>query len=254
MKTRHTLLICLAFLLTILSARTAAACMCTEPDNTVKAEFLASANVARLRFASFDRNEPVGGKPGPIMRVKMTVEKVYKGRLKRGEEIIFAHQSDGACNWGFFEEEVGSSFVFYLGRRPGGGREWLVRVCSRSANVKDAAADLAYLDKLASVRGQTRVYGTVSFIKDSTPYGYPDRYVRIRGMGRNIRLKTDKNGVYEVYGLPPGKYRITPEKIEGDWLIGNAGGGKLTAGEYAVVRLAPRAHAQKDFYAPTAKR
>lgn len=250
MKTRHVFFISLAFLVTLLSAGTAAACMCTEPGTTVKAEFLASRNVARMRFLSFDRNEPVGGKPGPIMRVKMTVEKVYKGKLRAGEEIVFSHQGDGVCSWGFFEEEVGNSFVFYLGGRPAGGKEWLVRVCSRSTTMREAGADLAYLDKWESVRGKSRIYGTVFLIRGSTPYGYPGRRVRISGMGRDVTLTTDKNGVFEVYGLPPGNYRITPEKLAGGWLIGNAGGGQLDKGPSASVRLAPRGDAQKDFYVP----
>jgi hypothetical protein len=250
MKTRSTLLICLAFLLIFISGGTAAACVCPEPGNTVAAEFVASRNVARMRFLSFDRNEPVQGKPGPIMRVRMTVEKVYKGTLEVGEEIAFAHQGDGECSWGFFEEEVGSSYVFYLGARPAGGREWLARVCSRSASAREAAADLVHLDKLREVRGRTRIYGTVSLIKDNRAYGSPDRRVRISGMGRDVTVTTDKNGVFEVYGLPPGRYRITPEKVDGGWLLGNAGGGKLTPGASASVRITPRGDAQKDFFAP----
>ena len=42
-----------------------------------------------------------------------------------------------------------------------------------------------------------------------------DSPIVIKGNGKTIRLKTDKNGVYEIYDLAPGRYRVTPVKIRG---------------------------------------
>lgn len=41
------------------------------------------------------------------------------------------------------------------------------------------------------------------------------RKIRLAGNGKNTELKTDENGVYEIYDLLPGKYKINLEKING---------------------------------------
>jgi hypothetical protein len=37
----------------------------------------------------------------------------------------------------------------------------------------------------------------------------------VTGNGKTVALWTDAKGVYEVYGLAPGKYSVTPEGVEG---------------------------------------
>ena len=57
-------------------------------------------------------------------------------------------------------------------------------------------------------------------------------------------MKTDKNGVYETYGLPPGLYRIQPEKVTG--FVPTNGIRKKT--ESASVVLHAGGHAESNFY------
>lgn len=70
---------------------------------------------------------------------------------------------------------------------------------------------------------KTRLSGSVKqFITEMTRQGkietlnyLAERKVCIIGNGKDIKLKTDENGVYEIYGLPPGKYKVMLDKISG---------------------------------------
>jgi hypothetical protein len=72
--------------------------------------------------------------------------------------------------------------------------------------------DLLFLDNLDKVKGKTRISGTVQFdIEDDKSPSLGGLIITIQGNGRTYKVKTDKNGVYEIYGLPPGMYSIAPE-------------------------------------------
>ena len=61
----------------------------------------------------------------------------------------------------------------------------------------------------------------------------------ITGNGKTIEIDTDQNGVYEVYDLAPGRYRITPVRIEG-FSTGEKG--------YEQVEIKAAAHTEKNFH------
>lgn len=102
------------------------------------------------------------------------------------------------------------------------GGIWKSQICSRSNWSRGAAADLMYLEKMDKLKGKSRLYGVVAkFIESSLEGEYPKKTflegfrVRVLGKGRDITLRTDKNGVYEIYGLPRGKYKVIPDKVPG---------------------------------------
>jgi hypothetical protein len=153
-----------------------------------------------------------------ITSATMIVTKVYKGDVKVGDELKFAQGGGGDCVWTFDEEEVGLEFLFYLGKpskghpmigdedpRADAGAMYYAITCGRSNSLKGAVDDLAYLDKIGKVRGKTRLSGTFRTWYD---YGFDPEGIKLSIIGKTKTLtaKTDKNGFFEVYDLPPGEY------------------------------------------------
>ena len=77
----------------------------------------------------------------------MIVEKVYKGDLKAGDEMIFG-KGESECLVEFDEDEVGAKFLFYLEPKETKPKLWYADSCERSIAlpnypshyVKDAAS------------------------------------------------------------------------------------------------------------------
>jgi len=233
----------LAALVLILSAQNSSACSCSVND-TVDKDFVQTPNIVILKAQSVEKladGELNLGNYGGIKQTVLTVEKVFKGNLKVGQELIFAQGTGADCVWTFTEKSVGENYLFYLGDKPIDDKSsgkmiastvrgdlsvskgiWAGSTCSRSGSVDYAAADLKYLENISKVRGKTRLSGLLNqYISVATEENeaksnlLADFKIKISGGGKNIELKTDENGVYEIYDLPPGKYKITPEKIVG---------------------------------------
>ncbi len=213
------LLIAFAFLF---SANFAKACSCVSPSLDSAIED--SANIVMLKLQAVEKyqeREKGYGVDG-IKQSKLTVEKVFKGNLKVGQELIFTQGGGTDCVWTFFEARVGTEYLFFLGKQPSKNALWEGYICSRSNSVKGAAEDLMYLEKMSKVKGKTRLSGTVAQEDEPALEGETGSYKRLAGMtitisgnGKKIELKTDENGIYEIYDLPVGKYKVTPEKISG---------------------------------------
>ena len=204
-------------------ANNALACSCsfTVP---VDLEFSGAQNVAILEVQAVEKY--VEGEKGfgsdKIKQSRLTVRKVFKGNLKVGQEIIFPQGGGADCIWTFDEQSVGTEFLFYLSAKPIKNNIWAAGTCSRSRSVKHAHADILYLENLTKVLNKTRLSGTLTQSTEAAIEGEKDSHdllaaktVRITGNGKDLRLKTDEYGVYEIYDLPAGKYKITPEKIDG---------------------------------------
>lgn len=122
----------------------------------------------------------------------------------------------------FDENIIGKQMLLYLGKKPKKNELWEVYICSRSQFKEAASADLYYLENIKRYQGKTRISGTLSkrirpsFIGEKGSLEFLSGVnVNINSKGKIINLKTDKNGVYEIYGLAPGKYTISPDKISG---------------------------------------
>lgn len=219
------------------------ACSCMV-SGTVDQEYLRAANVVILKARSVlktDSPPPMLVNYDGIKQTTLTVEKVYKGTLKVGQELIFAQGGGADCIWTFTEESIGNEYLFYLGAKPIDNRSssgviastgpssrvvpndaWVASTCSRSGSAKFAAADILYLENRVKADGRSRLSGRITRRVESPVEEQPyvletlsDRGVVVTGNGKTIKLNTDKDGVYEVYDLPPGKYTVRPEPIEG---------------------------------------
>lgn len=196
----------------------ASACSCGPTPNVLDS-FEHSKNVVIAKAVALEKvvegekTYAVGG----IRSTKMVVEKVYKGGLKVGDTMSFAQGGGGNCIWTFDEESIGQRYLFYLGEGEEKGL-WVAFGCGRSNSIAGAAEDLLYLDNLDKVLGKTRISGRVSFgwnISDEYRPSVEGIDVTIIGNKKEIKLKTDKNGVYEIYDLPPGQYEILPSIPKG---------------------------------------
>lgn len=204
---------------------TALACKCDTPPTVLEAVERSDAVVVTrvISLAKVEDNERP--RPNGVRSATMVVEKVFKGDLKSGDEIVLP-QGDGVdCRWIFDKSPDGRRFLFYL-RRPeerfGGDPVWSASRCGRSSELTDATDDLLYLEKLPAVKGKTRLSGRIG------RWLQPDldvsrKMIKIVGPTKTYETITDDNGVFEIYDLPPGKYFVEPEmppgwKIEPNWL------------------------------------
>ena len=228
---------------------TASACSCGASP-AVDIAFQKTANVVVMKLRSIEKYQPSdnGSGYGGIRQARLTVEKSYKGNLKVGSELTFAQGGGADCVWTFGEEDIGTEYLFYLGGGPVKANLWVAITCSRSRPKDYAGADLLYLDKLTAVRGKSRLSGVlIQSIRSPVEDGefsdkvLPNRKVSIIGNGKKLELKTDANGVYEVYGLGPGKYTVTPEGVEGYAF------GYPKRETSAIVTLVGTEHAEENF-------
>lgn len=207
----------------VLFVEQAVACSCAVTP-TVDIAFEKTPNVVVMKLRAFEKAAEAETRQGygGIKASRLTVEKVYKGGLRVGQELIFPQGSGADCIWTFSEEAIGTEFLFYLGAKPMQDNVWLATTCSRSGSVKHRAADLSYLNNLKKARGKTRLSGMVTQYIGSSVEERPGtveilsgRSVFVEGNGKTIELETDKIGVFEIYDLAPGKYRVKPEPIAG---------------------------------------
>lgn len=252
--------------------QSAFACKCTN-DNSVlgnfeQAKFVVIANAISVEEEPkvetiYSGSEEIKETKFVVKSTKMVVEKVYKGDLKVGDEMIFGQGGDGgSCLRDFDKDVVGNKFLLYLDSKEKKPKIWFVNMCSRSASIPadsydwtgNAADDLLFLDNLEKLRGKTRISGTV-FAYLSSPFkGEVNRYrnfaglkVRVIGEGKTYETITNKDGVYEIYDLPAGNYKIQPE-IPTNWKIDIWGGYSTSTGnrwqhENLSVTLQPQKHA-----------
>jgi hypothetical protein len=210
----------------LLSARTAAACSC-GPAPTVLDAFNHSDVVVVVSAVSVEKAEPEKTAPpgrmsdgtnyvDGVKSTTMRVEQIFKGPLKVGDEMIFLQGGGANCVWTFSEQDIGRKLLFYLGRLKD-STQWIGGTCGRSNSVEQAGDDLLYLNNLEKVRNKTRISGTLNF-KHETGESRGGRKIRIIGPKSTHELKTDTNGVFEIYDLPAGRYFVEAEVPQG-WRI-----------------------------------
>jgi hypothetical protein len=217
----------------------AKACNCL-PTETVDKEFARTPNVVILKLQSVIQNE------GEAASYYLSVEKVFKGELKVDETLVFKYGSN--CSWLFSENEIGTEYLLYLGERPANNEMWSGYFCARSGRINSRTADLSYLENENKLRDRTRLSGTLrrtvetpDEVQRFSINSLATRKIRITGNGRTIKLVTDENGVYEIYDLPAGKYRISPEQVEGFIFSSDRR-------KYTDVEIKSKSHTEQDFF------
>ena len=230
----------------LIFAERADACTCSSPELADAVENAGNIVVLKVQTVEKYRADETGYGYGGVKQSRMTVEKIFKGNLKVGQELIFAQGGGADCIFTFDEDDVGTEYLFFLGGKPLKNNLWAGYICSRSNTLKGAAADLKYLEALPNAKGKTRLFGTLTKEDDPSVEGETGSYERLAGRsvtvsgnGKTFKLRTDENGVYELYDLAPGKYKVTPEPIKG-YRFGDPGGA-------VEVEIKPQALTERDF-------
>jgi len=201
----------------VMVAGVANACGC-YPFTTVLDDYEDANLVIVARFVSVTKTTTPRWPDTDIGTATMIVERVYKGDVKVGDKLVFAQGNFTLdCSWTFYEKEIGEQYLLYL-YRPSDSTELLkVPSCHRSKSVEYANEDFLYLDNIDKRRGRTRVSGVLEGdgIDESN---VADRKIFLRGENKTYFAVTNKNGVYEIYDLPPGRYILEPE-LKSGWKV-----------------------------------
>lgn len=207
------ILIFVFLIVSFASLRSAAAIACVlVPLPTVLDAYEQADVVITARVVSIEKTKDPDPTHLNIRSATMVVQRVFKGNVKVSEAIKFAQGNGIDCLWTFDEEMIGSEYLLYLISPDKASDLWYLGQ-GRSTDLSKAANDLLYLNNLDNVHGQTRVSGTLD-----ADFPVARKTVRIIGKNKTFRTMTNDQGVYEIYGLPPGNYLIAPEMPSG-WVI-----------------------------------
>ncbi len=200
----------------------AIACSCYTPP-TVQEEFERSPIVMIARFDGIEEldRRVDGTNVYRSSAALMTIEKVYKGGLKENTTIRVFNGGGGDCSTGFHDDAIGQRYLFFTGPPEKRGNLpyelYWISLCSRSKRLEDAKPDLIYLDDRIELEGKTRLSGLIRTWGDAPP-SVADLKVTISGTEVREIVRTDKNGFYQIWGLPPGDYSIEYQVPDG-WKI-----------------------------------
>jgi hypothetical protein len=199
-------------------------CSCL-PLPTVLDEIVRSENVIVARLHGFEEIDRFidGGNVYRTYAGVMEVEKVYKGNLREKQSIRVFSGGGGDCRAGFQRNDVGTSFLFYMGGPSRTGKNptplYTFGVCSRSTRLENATADLKYLDNRQAREGQTRLSGKlVVYGENISLPSVANLNISIAGANFQKELKTDSDGFFELWNLRPGNYQVSVQVPNG-WKI-----------------------------------
>ncbi len=143
----------------------------------------------------------------PAQTVWVTVVEPFKGAAQ-GRQFVLKQPGHGCAP----KFRAGERVVFYI--EPSGGDAWEAHGCHRTRVLADAADDLLFLRNLPRSAASNRLSGVVSHFEDSHAGDFrkvaaiAGLTVKISGKDGPREAVTDADGVYEVYGLPPGDYTV----------------------------------------------
>jgi hypothetical protein len=198
-----TSLLAAAFLTLLLCPRILLACSCAGSPSpcgefaTAEAVFAGTVTTVENKFAKMENGEYLV----VSQLAHVQVDEPFKG--VKSTEYVFGSYGT-SCDPTYRE---GQRWLFYASYDPQ-KKAWFIRACGRSTQIDYAAEDLLYLRALPGSAQKTRVSGVLKTELDKPLMGVK---VKLIGERETSEAFTDNNGVYEVYGLAPGKYTIEPE-------------------------------------------
>jgi len=168
------------------------------------------------------------------------VEESFKG-VKESQMIFRSNRS--SCEPTYQE---GQRWLFYAYFNQS-EKAWEIHPCDRSTRIEGAYDDLSYLRNFPASAQKSRIAGVLSNGPDKPLMGIK---VKVTDGRQVYETFTDKNGVYEILGLPPGKYSIEPEVPITLTLYSSFASGELdlTKRRDRQVTLAEKSCAGMDFY------
>jgi len=138
------------------------------------------------------------------------VEKAFKGMDL--PEVVF--RTEGSSCDAVYKAGERWLYYAYYDRKT---KSWSTAGCDRSTLIENAPDDLLYLQGLPKSGETTRLSGELEHYEEDPEKGFTrvksiiGAKIKITGGGKTYEVYTDSKGVYEIYGLPPGKYAVEPE-------------------------------------------
>src|ERR1700752_1094727 len=236
------ILILAAFVMIVFFPRLALACSCfgtTSPCGSFQAaEAVFVGTVTNVKQQTMKlEDEDVGGQVAVVQ-----VDEAFKG-VNASELTFFSYET--SCDM-YYKE--GQRWLFYASYSKK-EKAWYVTGCGRTRSLEHAASDLLYLRALPGAAQKTRIAGEL--VNRAARKPLLGVKVKLIGERETHEVFTDKNGVYEMYGLPPGMYVIaaeTPPNLKLGFIISTATSINLNDQSRRRVELKEKSCAVADFY------
>lgn len=143
-----------------------------------------------------------------VQTVVVDVEKTFKGR---NQKKIVLHQPLSTCDWNF-SDEVGRTLLLYLWRNEKTGKYSAIGE-GMGGRVERQSENLYWLNDLPKSLNRTRISGEANLYRDQAfEFLQPVTGMKVRVFNEknSFEVSTDQNGVYQIWDIPAGKYRIEP--------------------------------------------
>ena len=159
----------------------------------------------------------VSGRLGELRPVTMRVAETLKGTASDVVQV-FTGRGDADCGYRF---EVGRSYLVYASRQKDTG-DLSTGICSRTAPVDAAAADLLYLrgafrtpSTLGSIEGTVERYLPGPPGRGETRTPFEGATVVLQGVDRRYETRTRSDGHFS-FRVPAGQYQIS-SRVPAGW-------------------------------------
>jgi hypothetical protein len=136
-------------------------------------------------------------------------ETVFKG--SKDLSMPFFSCFECMYDWGY-EFSVGERYLIYADQDSSG--IWRASACGRTRPIAEANEDLEFLQNLPSEGSGGHLYGKFIGLDASGVISIAGTVVSLEGQGQSYRTTTDKNGLYEMFGLLPGEYQVSFKVVE----------------------------------------
>jgi hypothetical protein len=137
------------------------------------------------------------------------VERSYRGWTAKSAEVVTGW-GGGDCGYEF-QQGVGYLVYAYPHRETG---KLYTGICQRTRPLTEASDDLEYLDKKDDPSHGAGIEGTIEELDSKTRIqvvgfleGIP---VLVNGPAGRQTIASQKDGRFQLWGLSPGTYRVTP--------------------------------------------
>jgi len=201
--------------LSLALANVAAACSCADPGPPCKALSQASAVFAGSVTAIEEAKSGSGEFVLYGRRIRFQVAESFQG-LSGTAVDVYTGYGGGDCGYGFHK---GGSYLVYAYRDANTG-QLTTGICSRTQSLNNATHDLGYLRRRNDPGLGSGIEGYAFRLKrDSKGNTSWESYATGVNLlaerdGKTWEVTTGKGGVFSLWGLAPGKYRLRGQEQE----------------------------------------
>lgn len=156
------------------------------------------------------------GDPYEDRLIYFEIDRSYRGSVRKTAEVVTGSVST-ECGYDF---RPGEHYLVYAYPHPHSGKLY-TGICQRTRPIFEAGDDLDYLTKKDDRSHGAGIEGTIEELTRDSRYetrvvGFMAGIsVLIQGKSARWTTVSQKNGRFRLWGLQPGRYRITPALPEG---------------------------------------